>query len=326
MSASRELKVVLSFFLVAAAAFIWIDTANPYPLAVATVTAAEEEPPDTVAEEEPAEPEPAPAREVRIVTLPFFVTEEPVFEEVEVGEEEVEEEELPRGARATINPFAPIVPPAPEPVAPVPGQQVPGVIEVPIRPPEEVEPPLPPAAPAPAAVAPAPPSNRLPRALPSGTLPASPSVLREQRNGLGGEEAVAVAPSPDLAARLALRRPEEPQQVAAPAEAPREEPARTVLEPPLLGRPLTAAEGPEEAPLTTLGGYLRANEVSFSGAVLGPVSVGLFRTSNGTAVVPLGQTLPGSDIVLTELSGQHAELTLADSADSKVTLEINGRR
>jgi hypothetical protein len=79
-----------------------------------------------------------------------------------------------------------------------------------------------------------------------------------------------------------------------------------------------AATNDEPAPLAAgtnrLARYLRDNGYSFTGSVLGPVSVGVFR-SNGDPVpqvVALGQTLPNTEIVLTDLRGQQAELMLDD--------------
>lgn len=65
------------------------------------------------------------------------------------------------------------------------------------------------------------------------------------------------------------------------------------------------------AGLSALSRYLRDNDVSFTGAVMGPVGVGIFRSAERTSpfTVPLGQTLPETDIVLTDLQGQQAELS-----------------
>jgi hypothetical protein len=51
--------------------------------------------------------------------------------------------------------------------------------------------------------------------------------------------------------------------------------------------------------------------VIFTGSVLGPVGVAVFRSSlsQSPLVVTLGQTLPETDIVLTDLKGQQAEFT-----------------
>jgi hypothetical protein len=80
----------------------------------------------------------------------------------------------------------------------------------------------------------------------------------------------------------------------------------------------TQAEGPD-APMAAgvdpLSRYLRDNNVVFTGSVLGTVAVGVFRSADAAMplVVSLGQTLPETDIVLTDLTGLKAEFTLADS-------------
>ncbi len=68
---------------------------------------------------------------------------------------------------------------------------------------------------------------------------------------------------------------------------------------------------------------MRDENFSFTGSVLGPVSVGVFRSDldNVPLVVALGQTLPDTDIVLTDLRGQQAELRLGDITQI-LTLDI----
>jgi hypothetical protein len=76
-----------------------------------------------------------------------------------------------------------------------------------------------------------------------------------------------------------------------------------------------APDAPMAAGVDSLSRYLRDNNVVFTGSVLGPVSVGVFRTSEAQTplVVSLGQTLPETEIVLTDLTGMKAEFKLADS-------------
>ncbi|MEJ2358691.1 MAG: hypothetical protein P8Y13_11530, partial [Deinococcales bacterium] len=56
----------------------------------------------------------------------------------------------------------------------------------------------------------------------------------------------------------------------------------------------------------------------FTGPVLGPVSVGVFRSSQYQmpVVVSLGQDLPDTKITLTDLRGHEAVFTLNDSTQS----------
>lgn len=92
-------------------------------------------------------------------------------------------------------------------------------------------------------------------------------------------------------------------------------------------RPVVNGTAPGPAPLaagsTRLARYLRDADYVFTGSVLGPVSVGVFRSQVDPApiVVALGQTLPNTDIVLTDLRGMQAELTLGDTTQI-LTLDL----
>jgi hypothetical protein len=96
------------------------------------------------------------------------------------------------------------------------------------------------------------------------------------------------------------------------------------------GRPATAAEASGPAvPLAVgadlLSRYLRDNNVSFTGTVLGPLSVGVFRSNlyGSPVVLTLGQTLPDTDILLTDLRGYEARFSLGDRTQ---TLALDLRR
>lgn len=82
---------------------------------------------------------------------------------------------------------------------------------------------------------------------------------------------------------------------------------------------------PLEAGLTPLSRYLRNHNFRFTGEVLGTVGVGVFRSSLDSAplVLALGQKLPDTDIVLTNLKGQQAEFT---QGDDKQVLILDLRR
>jgi hypothetical protein len=232
-------------------------------LAVSLLAPAHAETPQS-SEPQSSEEAPAATREVRIAELPFLITEEPVFEAADpeadpeaVGPETTEDASRPQLTRATINPFSPIIRPAPseapEPATPpgtAPDAGAPTL-------PAQAAPPVPRAVPPEPVMPPTLAAARLPRALPGVTRPALPPPLTRPR------------------------------------------------------------------PVSALG-YLQDQEVVFTAAVLGPVSVGIFRTARGTAVVALGEALPGSDLVLTRLDGGRAEFTLVGGDDS-VTL-MSGRR
>ena len=81
--------------------------------------------------------------------------------------------------------------------------------------------------------------------------------------------------------------------------------------------------GPIAAGLSGLSRYLRDNDVRFTGSVIGPVGVGIFRstTSQAPYVITLGQTIPNTDIVLTSLQGKQAQFTQGQEIQS-LTLDL----
>ncbi len=260
-------------------------------------------------------------RDVVVAELPFLITEPPAAEEAAEAEAAAAADGAARpgfGTRASVNPFSPIVVQEPAQAAAPPAQtDAPEVVDVdvPGAPPvETVEAAAPtPRAPAPSALAPASPrAASLPRALPGGTLPVAPDVLTTSRS-----EPRQIAP-PDLSARAVIREP------SAPNEAPTLRPmgaasADGATQPTPLGPGEVAAAGIPDRPLVsgadTLSQYLRDRNVAFTGSVVGSVGVGVFRI-NGTSspiVLALGQPLPDTDIVLTDLRGQAAQFTLGDT-------------
>ena len=352
MTISREARIIIGILVLIAAGFVWLTYFNQTEF----VAIADRRPADAIANdsggptalpaaagEEDGEAEvadqPAVAREVEIAELPFLVTEPPA---VEVAEEpEVEDEPglvRPAGERrATVNPFAPIIVRQPAPAAPAavaeeePERAEPTVVDVPPAPsePAAAAEPARVTAPAPSPLAPpAPRTASLPRALPAGTLPVTLEPLQTSR-------AVDSRPQPDELAEAAAKHVPEPRpevRVLEPLEPEAETPVETeTAEDTDLPDPIADARDPAvaEAPLFAgangLARYLRDHSVAFTGAVHGPVGFGIFRsaTSAQPLIVGLGQTLPGTDIVLTDLQGQQAELT---QGDFKQTLILDLRR
>ena len=238
-------------------------------------------------EERAAQDEPRVARDLEIAQLPFLVTSPPPAPETSTADADLGAEagQMPttqasRNQRASVNPFSPlVVAEAPTPdISPDAGQRI---TEVPVQPqPQVTAAPTPRRAPIPSARTPDTSGTlgavRLPRSLPNGTLASTPDVLR-----------------------ATLNTPVNAQRTQNPLAADTDE----------LSSPLAAGSSP-------LSLYLRDQEVTFTGAVLGPVSVGIFRSADAPApfLVPLGQTLPNTDIVLTDLTGQQAELTQDDNS------------
>mgnify|MGYP002621472629 CR=1 FL=1 len=163
-----------------------------------------------------------------------------------------------------------------------------------------------------------------PRVLPGPSLSPVPQVLQERR-------AVEDIPQPNLAQVAVISEPadapdatDDPEAAAlasAGDQSPEDDP-RTPLQP-VATRVMPSDADPLVAGVTPLSRHLRDNDVTFTGMVLGPVSHGVFRSINQPRpmVVAIGQELPDTQIVLTDLRGQEAEFTLADATQS-LTLDL----
>ena len=293
------------------------DAAAERP-ADATVDATDTEPPTVVAGPDVD----VVGRDVVVAEFPFLITQPPIAEEATEAEAEAAGDGATRpgfGTRATVNPFSPIVVQEPaQAAAPPASRSRPrwwtsrSLSAPPVQTVEATAPT--PRAPAPSPLTPASPRTAsLPRALPGGTLPVAPDVLTTSRS-----EPRQLAP-PDLSARAAIREP------TGPDESPALRPMGAALadgataQPTPLGPGEVAAAGIPDRPLVsgadTLSQYLRDRNVAFTGSVVGSVGVGVFRI-DGTGspiVLALGQPLPDTDIVLTDLRGQAAQFTLDDT-------------
>jgi hypothetical protein len=301
-------------------------------------------------------------RDVVIADLPFLVTEPPAAEaEAEAETEGPAAAGVTVPTRATINPFSPVVvrtPPAPArdvPAASAAAGEVAVEVPVPAGPPPA---PVRQAAPTPRAITPSAPSATLTRDLPSGAVLASaPDLLRQPRVGTVADRvdlpaitAIAV-PDPEPAVIEAPSAPRPPAPVVeleptGPITAPEPiaEPDPVVVQDPAAGADATAgsesgssgspsepdarpaavtSDPPLAVGTTRLARFLRDNDYAFTGSVLGPVSVGVFRSNLDAApiVVSLGQTLPNTEIVLTDLRGMQAELTLGQTTQI-LTLDL----
>ncbi len=292
-------------------------------------------------------------RDLVVDVLPFLVTSPPVAgtEADDDAAAGVSRPQVPQ--RSSINPFSPVVVQAP-PAAPsqdVVAQQAPPPSQSPVievvegpapssgspaatagssrAPTSAAAEPTPVAAPAPRAVAPSSTlATNLPRALPSGMLPTTPEILRDTRS----QPNLVTPVIPDLAAIAALRVPEEEERDVELEAVTAATPTDEVVTPEIIGVPQpresAVAAGPT-LPLAVgadpLSRYLRDNDVRFTGTVLGPLSVGVFRSNlyGSPVVLTLGQPLPETDIILSDLRGYEARFSLGDSTQ---TLSLDLRR
>lgn len=292
------------------------------------------------------DPPPVVLRHLVVDDLPFLVTSPPQLAEAELAEEDDgASERALLSARANINPFSPILvreavttTASAAPPAEVPSESV-VVVETGAEPTSAAGTPgsgttttaasEPAAAPAPRTVAP--PSTRasaLPRQLSTGTLSSVPEILREARTS-----APAPAGPADLSEVAVTLVPTNGNDIDLPLAAQEEGEAtvEAVLEPlgtgALTGKPVvTGSSGlPLAVGADPLSRYLRDNNVRFTGQVLGPLSVGVFRSNvyQHPVVLTLGQTLPDSDILLADLRGYEASFSLGSSSQ---VLSLDSRR
>ena len=290
------------------------------------------------------------ARDIVIAELPFLITEPPLLEAGGLEGEGAEGSTLERPAgeqRITVNPFSPILlqevvaapaNPAPTPVA-IPERAPTPVIQevaIPDGPPVPAEPvvetvvPTPPALPTPSTIAPlrtftppTPLATALPRPLPGGTLPVVPDIL------LGVQRAPVLASQnaepTTITTSAAIRLPAGAAPGVALAGAPQQAQEQGEVVPELLSlgeatAPVVSENVPTEevsplmAGVTPVAAYLRDNNVRFTGYVIGPVGVGVFRSNERETpiVLPIGQSLPNTDIVLSSLEGKEAAFSQND--------------
>ncbi len=292
----------------------------------------------------PSTPEVA-TRDLVVSDLPFLVTEPPAqTNDATGGAANANAASRPQNAqRMSVNPFSPILVQAPPaaPQASAPAQSAPPQVV-------QVETPSQPAAvsgtgapaaaqqsvraPAPRPIAP--PSTQtaaLPRQLPSGTLSSTPDILRTARTqpretaptGLGRLAAVREPEAAPLDGGLAAAQgvtEGAPSSVPVPMG-----PAQTVVAEAGTQPAGGSVAAPLQAGTSPLSRYLRDHNVRFTGTVLGPVSVGVFRSALYTTpvVLSLGQNLPDTHIVLTDLRGHEASFTMDDSTQ---TISLDLRR
>ncbi|MEM6428253.1 MAG: Ig-like domain-containing protein [Deinococcota bacterium] len=168
--------------------------------------------------------------------------------------------------------------------------------------------------------APEPQVSQLPRSLPGGTLPGAPDVLRRSvqqpsAGRLPGVVALRV-PTSTPAPLPRLSAPPTPT-VRVPAATPAARAQEPLAQAPV-PEPLTFASSRSGgtalgispvAGTSSLAGFVRSNSITFTGAVQGPVNVGVFRSSQGSFSVVRGRALPNSTVILTDVSAEQATLT-----------------
>lgn len=83
-----------------------------------------------------------------------------------------------------------------------------------------------------------------------------------------------------------------------------------------------SANATAAAVVSALDQLVQSRNLVFNAVVLGPINTAIFKTDKGFVVVPTGQTLPDSTVVLKEVTSTSATLSLGN--DSKI-LELDKR-
>lgn len=274
---------------------------------------------------------PITVRPVEVLPLPFLVTEAPRPIDQDV------QGQLPAAAalarpRITVppNPFVPLavetVPPAaqPSPVVVSPPTPIPGqVARVQVRQPTAAlpGPSLPGTRPTPGVIAPSAPIGQarlaqgtaranLPRVagLDAGALPIRLAPLDRELAADSAKEAAALDVDAAVAtaggsAGLDFARAEIDLRLT------------QVLEP-----RSSLVMGQEAVQESNLARFVREQNLKLSGVVLGPTSVAIFQSRDGFTVLPVGRTLPGSDVLLRSLGANEALLVQgSESLNLKIT-------
>ncbi|RDI94715.1 hypothetical protein DV704_10465 [Meiothermus sp. QL-1] len=307
--------------------------------------------PNQIAETTPAtptqpasSPPTATARPLEVIPLPFLVTEAPRSAEPEENQEAPGNAALGR-PRVTVppNPFVPLVvetptpPAASAPVAALPAPSPPVSAQpIPIQPAQvQVRQP---ATPLPAASLPGTRANIAPAPTPAASTPTPPGQARlvqgSARASLPNPINLGTGPLPIrlLPLERELSSTPEPQSAQPALDLSPSSAERSVLEFARAELELRTAQAlelrtsPPSAPEasrnqeSSLARFVREQGLRLSGVVLGPTSVAIFQNRDGFVVLPVGRTLPGSDVLLKSLNAREA-LLVRGSESLTLTIE-----
>lgn len=280
-------------------------------------------------------PPTATARPLEVLPLPFLVTEATRPNETgQPGEPGLAAQATPPRITVPPNPFIPLVVEAPAspssaPAAPATGAPAPPVTAQPIPTQTARVQVRQPAAPLPTPSLPGTRPTTPTPPLPAATQPPSAAAPPAGQARLAQGTARTNPPAPIAlnTGALPIRLTPLERELAAPSETPQVPPAldlsadisspsalefaraelnfRTAQALELRATPPRSPEAPRESPLAR---FVREQNLRLSGVVLGPTSVAIFQGRDGFIVLPVGRTLPGSDVLLKSLSAKEALL------------------
>ncbi|MBO1438534.1 hypothetical protein [Meiothermus sp. CFH 77666] len=280
------------------------------------------------------------ARPLEVLPLPFLVTEATRPTEPAEQEDTVASAALAR-PRVTVppNPFVPLIIETTPPAVAQPTQPAPAIVSRPTPAPQVVSQPIPSQT---ARVQVRQPTTPLPRPSLPGTRPTpgvttpptttvtTPTAPSGQARLAQGTSRTSLPGAVSLGSGLLPIRlaPLDRELTATASETPKEAAAldvqpgaattsgnldfaraeidarlTQVLEP-----KSNLARGQEAVQESRLARFVREQNLKLSGVVLGPTSVAIFQSKDGFTVLPVGRTLPGSDVLLKSLSAKEALL------------------
>jgi mucin-2 len=170
----------------------------------------------------------------------------------------------------------------------------------------------------------------VPTPLTAGALPVAPSILREVvpqgPTDTGPTPINPVTPelpsnTPVISTPTTPTAPSElsppPSEPATPTPLSSTTPASTTPTTPATPTPPTTLTTPTPTS-TPLSNFILSRQVSFVGVIIGPVNTAILETKDGTVIVPLGGTIPQSDVVVKSVTATQVVLVLGQET---VTIE-----
>ncbi len=162
-----------------------------------------------------------------------------------------------------------------------------------------------------------------PTPLTAGALPIAPSILREivpQGPKDTGPNLTPINPAtPEVPANIpVISTPSTPTQPSDLKPSPSDPATPTPLSsttpttsatPPAPPTPPATVATPTPTS-TPLSSFILSNKVAFVGVIIGPVNTAILETKDGTVIVPLGGTIPQSDVIVKSVTATQVVLML----------------
>ncbi len=167
----------------------------------------------------------------------------------------------------------------------------------------------------------APTRTDVPTPLTAGALPIAPSILREVVPQGPSDVAPNLTPvnpaTPEVPANIpVISTPTAPTQPSDLKPSPSDPVTPTPLSsttstatPPAPPTPPATVTTPTPTS-TPLSSFILSNKVAFVGVIIGPVNTAILETKDGTVIVPLGGTIPQSDVIVKSVTATQVVLML----------------